>query len=655
MIFSTQIFINTDWFLELIIGEKMVDNKYSAESIKVLEGLEAVRKRPGMYIGSTDKPGLHHLVWEVVDNSVDEHMMGYGNVIYVTINKDGSVTVEDNGRGMPVDMHPIYKRPALEIIVTKLHAGGKFDGKAYAVSGGLHGVGISVVAALSKLMIIEVRKEGKIYTQSYNIGKPTCEVHEIGSYTDGPNGTKVTFFPDDEIFVTTDFDYKVLATRFREMCFLNAGLKIILKDKREGVEKKDEFHYEGGLQEFVKYLNKTRNPIHQKIIFFKKQEDKTVVEAALQYTDSYTENIQSFVNTINTIEGGTHVFGFKAALTKAINDYGIKNGLMKKDQALAGEDVREGITAIISLKMAEPQFEGQTKTKLGNGDTKGIVESMTRVALSDFFEENPTVAKAIITKCLSALKAREAAKRAKDLVRRKNALTSSGLPGKLADCSSKKIEDTELYIVEGDSAGGTAKSGRDRETQAILPLRGKILNVEKSSPSKALESEIISNLVTAVGTSVGEHFDISKIRYGKIIIMTDADVDGAHIKTLLLTFFFRYTPKLIETGRIFVAVAPLYSIKRGNKISYAYTNDELNEVKKTLSDKVEVGRFKGLGEMNDEQLWDTTMNPKTRRLKQVSIADAIEADETFSLLMGDAVAPRKQFIEENAENAEVDL
>lgn len=631
------------------------ETDYSAKNIKVLEGLEAVRRRPGMYIGSTDKPGLHHLIWEVVDNSIDEHMIGFGNIIYVTIHDDGSVSVEDHGRGMPVDVHPVYKRPALEIIVTKLHAGGKFDGKAYAVSGGLHGVGISVVAALSKIMTVEVRKEGKIYTQSYKIGVPTCEVHMIGTYDNEQSGTKVTFLPDNEIFMTTDFDYKVLATRFREMCFLNAGLRIVLKDERKGRETKDEFHYEGGLQEFVRYLNKTRTPIHQKIIYFKKKDGTTIIEAAIQYTDSYNENIQSFVNTINTIEGGTHVLGLKMALTKAINDYAVKNNLLKKDQKLSGEDVREGITAIISLKLSEPQFEGQTKTKLGNGEIRGLVETNTAIALSDFFEENPTVAKNVIAKCLNAFKAREAAKRAKDLVRRKNALVSGGLPGKLADCSSKKVEDTELYLVEGDSAGGTAKSGRDRHTQAILPLRGKILNVEKSSPSKALESEVISNLVTAVGTSTGEHFDLSKIRYGKIIIMTDADVDGAHIKTLLLTFFFRYTPKLIESGRIFVAVAPLYSIKKGNKITYAYDNEELTEAKKTMSDKAEVGRFKGLGEMNDEQLWETTMNPKTRRLKQVSIADAIEADETFSLLMGDAVAPRKQFIEDNAENAVVDL
>ncbi len=633
----------------------MIKNDYSAENIKVLEGLEAVRKRPGMYIGSTDKPGLHHLIWEVVDNSIDEHMIGFGNTIIVTLNPDNSVTVEDNGRGMPVDIHPVYKRPAMEIIVTKLHAGGKFDGKAYAVSGGLHGVGISVVAALSKLMTIEVKKNGNIYTQSYKIGKPINDVHIISTYKNGPMGTKVTFLPDDEIFISTEFDYKTLAVRFREMCFLNAGLKIILEDNRGNEHKREEFHYEGGIQEFVKYLNKTRNPIHSKIIYFKKQEDTTIAEISIQYTDSYNENIQSFVNSINTIEGGMHVLGFKMALTRAINDYATKNNILKKDQKLSGDDVREGITAIISLKLKEPQFEGQTKTKLGNGEIRGVIESITMSSLSDFFEENPTVAKSIINKCISALKAREAAKKAKDLVRRKNALTTSGLPGKLADCSSKKIDETELYIVEGDSAGGTAKSGRDRNTQAILPLRGKILNVEKSSPTRALDSEMISNLITAIGTSVGEHFDIEKLRYGKVIIMTDADVDGAHIKTLLLTFFFRYMPRLIEANKIFVAVAPLYSIKRGSKISYVYTTEELNEIKKTLGEKAEISRFKGLGEMNDEQLWDTTMNPKTRRLKLISTSNAIEADETFSLLMGNVVPPRRQFIEENAEYAEVDL
>jgi DNA gyrase subunit B len=633
----------------------MAEKQYSAKNIKVLEGLEAVRKRPGMYIGSTDKPGLHHLVWEVVDNSVDEHMIGVCDTIKVTLNKDGSMTVEDNGRGMPVDSHPVYKKPAMEIIVTKLHAGGKFDGKAYAVSGGLHGVGISVVAALSKLMTVEVRKKGKIYSQSYKIGKPIHNVKRLGDYKGNRDGTKVTFYPDDEIFTTVEFDFHTLAARFREMAFLNAGLKIILTDNRGGEPNVKEFCYEGGLNEFVKWLNKTRTPVHQKVIYFKREEDTTIVEVAIQYTGSYNENIQGFVNTINTIEGGTHIAGLRTAITRVINDYANKKKMLKKGQKLTGDDAREGITAVISLKLAEPQFEGQTKTKLGNGEVKGIVDSMATSALNEFFEENPSVAKNIINKCLSALKAREAARRAKDLVRRKNALTGSGLPGKLADCSARKMENTELYVVEGDSAGGTAKSGRDRETQAILPLRGKILNVEKSNPSKALGSEMISNLVTAMGCGVGDNFDISKLRYGKIIIMTDADVDGAHIKTLLLTFFFRYTPQLIEAGHVFVAVPPFYSIKKGNKIHYVYTSDELTKKMEELEDKGEVGRFKGLGEMNDEQLWITTMNPKTRRLKQVSIEDGVEADETFSLLMGDAVAPRRQFIEENAHKAEVDL
>lgn len=632
----------------------MGNKEYSADNIKVLEGLEAVRKRPGMYIGSTDKPGLHHLVWEVVDNSVDEHMIGVCDTISVTLQKDGSVTVEDNGRGMPVENHPQYKRPAMEIIVTKLHAGGKFDGKAYAVSGGLHGVGISVVAALSKDMTVEVKKDGTIYSQSYKIGVPKHDVKKIGTYKGKDNGTKVTFMPDDSIFSTIEFDYKTLVTRFREMCFLNAGLKIVLTDERGSEKKSDTFHYEGGLVEFVNWLNKTRKSIHQKVIYFKREEGTTVAEIAIQYTESYNENIQGFVNTINTIEGGTHVAGLKTALTRVLNDYGTKKGMLKKGQKLMGDDAREGITAVISLKLAEPQFEGQTKTKLGNGEVKGIIDSMASSALTEFFEENPSVAKNILTKTLSALKAREAARRAKDLVRRKNALGGAGLPGKLADCSAKKMENTELYVVEGDSAGGTAKSGRDRETQAILPLRGKILNVEKSNPAKALGSEMISNLVTAIGCGVGEHFEIDKLRYGKIIIMTDADVDGAHIKALLLTFFFRYMPQLIEAGHVFVAVPPFYAIKKGNKIYYVYTTEEMNAKKKELG-KCEVGRFKGLGEMNDEQLWDTTMNPKTRRLKQISIQDAVDADETFSLLMGDAVLPRREFIEENAEHAEVDL
>ena len=629
--------------------------KYSAEDIKVLEGLEAVRKRPGMYIGSTDKYGLHHMVYEVVDNSVDEHMAGVCKNITIIINKDNSVSVEDDGRGMPVDMHPVYKRPAMEIIVTKLHAGGKFDNKAYAVSGGLHGVGISVVAALSKLMTVEVKKEGKIYAQSYKIGVPVADMKVIGKCGENESGTKVTFLADETIFSVTDFDHKTLAMRFREICFLNAGLKISFTDLRTENAKSEDYVYEGGLVEFVKWLNKTRNSVHAKPIYFKKQEGYVGVEVAIQYTDSYNENIQGFVNTINTIEGGTHVIGLKSALTRVINDYGEKKGILKKGQKLTGDDVREGVTAVVSLRMRDPQFEGQTKTKLGNSEIKGIVDSMATTALTEFFEENPTVAKSVLVKATSALKAREAAKRAKDLVRRKSALGGAGLPGKLADCSSKKRELTELYIVEGDSAGGTAKGGRDREFQAILPLRGKVLNVEKSNLSKALASEQISNLITAIGTSVGEDFDLSKLRYNKIIIMTDADVDGQHIKALLLTLFYRYTPRLIESGHIFIAVAPFYKIKKGATEYYVYSAEELKNKMKEIGGKAEVSRFKGLGEMNDEQLWETTMNPKKRRMKQVSVEDGVEADEAFSMLMGDAVGPRRQFIEENADKAEVDL
>ncbi len=634
----------------------MSDRNYSAQDIKVLEGLEAVRKRPGMYIGSTDKYGLHHCVYEVVDNSVDEHMAGVGSEIRITLNKNGSVTVEDDGRGMPVDEHPVYKRPAVEIIITKLHAGGKFDNKAYAVSGGLHGVGISVVAALSKDMEVEIRKDGKVYSQNYRIGVPVSDLKIVRDCGMEEHGTKVTFMPDDTIFTTLNFDYKTLATRFRETCFLNAGLKIVFKDLRKEKIVSDSFHYQGGLVEFVKWLNRNKKPIHQKPIYFKRQDNGTIAEVAIQYSDAYNENIQGFVNTINTIEGGTHVVGLKTALTRVINDYGTKKGTLKKGQKLSGDDVREGITAVISIKIPEPQFEGQTKTKLGNGEVKGIIDSMATTALTDFLEENPAVGKAILSKAAAALKAREAAKKAKDLVRRKNALSiGSGLPGKLADCSSRKKENTEIYIVEGDSAGGTAKGGRDRETQAILPLRGKILNVEKSNPARALSSEMISNIITAIGTSVGDSFDISKLRYNKIIIMTDADVDGQHIKALMLTLFFRYVPQLVEAGHIFVAVAPFYKIKKGMKEYYVYNNEELKKKTTELGGKYEVSRFKGLGEMNDEQLWDTTMNPETRRLKQVSIEDAIEADETFSLLMGDAVAPRRAFIEENADKAEVDL
>ncbi len=628
-------------------------SNYSAKDISVLEGLEAVRKRPGMYIGSTDKYGLHHLVYEVVDNSVDECLAGICTNIIIIINKDGSVIVEDNGRGMPVDVHPVYKKSAMEIIVTKLHAGGKFDNKSYQVSGGLHGVGISVVAALSKKMIVEVKRDGKIHMQSYEIGKPMHPVKVIGKCSESETGTKVTFLPDDKIFNTINFDFNTLATRFRETAFLNAGLKIIFTDLRE--EKKEEFYYTGGLVEFVKWLNRTRKNVLHKPIYFKKDTEDVQAEIAIQYTDSYNENIQGFVNTINTIEGGTHVIGFKTALTRVINDYAEKQNILKKGEKLQGEDVREGLTAVISIKIKNPQFEGQTKTKLGNSEIKGAIDSIVTSALSEYFEENPAIAKKIAQKSSSALKAREAAKKAKELVRRKNAFGGSGLPGKLADCSSKKKEQTELYIVEGQSAGGTAKGARDKEFQAILPLKGKILNVEKSNAAKALSSEEISNLITAIGAGVGESFNIEKLRYNKIIIMTDADVDGQHIKTLLLTLFYRYVPQLIEAGNIFIAVAPLYKIRKGSKDIYVYSDEELKKVLKDIPGKPDVSRFKGLGEMNDSQLWDTTMNPKTRILKQISVEDGVEADETFSILMGDVVEPRRKFIEENAKYAEVDL
>ncbi len=624
---------------------------YEAKDIKVLEGLEGVRRRPAMYIGSTAKEGLHHLIYEVMDNAVDECLAGFCSVIDITINNDGSVTIDDNGRGMPVDIHPVYKKSAMEVIVTRLHSGGIFDNNAYAISGGLHGVGISVVAALSKKMSVEVKKTGKIHKQEYKIGKPITKVKIIGKTDKSATGTKVTFTPDDSIFSTTKFDFNTLSTRFREVCFLNAGLKINFKDEIN--KKKEEFHYAGGLVEFVKWLNKTRAPLH-KPIYFKKQSESTIIEVSIQYTDNYNENIHGFVNTINTIEGGTHVVGLKTAITRVINDYAVKNKILKNGEKLQGDDIREGLTAIISMRLQEPQFEGQTKTKLGNSELKGIVDSIASTALSEFFEENPGIAKKIVQKSVNALRARQAAKKAKDLVRRKNALGGSGLPGKLADCSSKKSSQTELYIVEGDSAGGTAKGARDKEYQAILPLGGKILNVEKSNPAKALSSEEIANLITAIGTGIGDEFNLEKLRYNKLMIMADADVDGQHIKTLLLTLFYRYTPQLIESGHIFVAVAPLYKIRKSGKDYYVYSDDEL---KKTLSKlgKGDVSRFKGLGEMNADQLWDTTMNPKTRIIKQISVEDAVEADETFSILMGDVVEPRRKFIEENSTKAELDL
>ncbi|MSS74288.1 DNA topoisomerase (ATP-hydrolyzing) subunit B [Candidatus Pacearchaeota archaeon] len=629
----------------------MAEKGYTGENIKVLEGLEGVRLRPAMYIGSTSKYGLHKLVDEIVDNSVDEAMAGYCTDIDVTLNADGSVTVEDNGRGIPVDPHPVYKIPTVEVVITKLHAGGKFDKGSYKISGGLHGVGISVVAALSKYFKVTVRREGKIYQQEYEIGKPVSKLKVIGEIDKKITGTTIDFTPDETIFSTVKFDFSVLETRFREIAFLNKGVKISLTDKIS--DKSETFKYDGGLIDFVKWVNKSRQALHAKPVYFMKEQDKTIVECAVQYNDSYQENVLSFVNTINTIEGGTHVVGFKTALTRAINDYANKNKLLK-DGNVTGDDVREGLTAIISVKVPEPQFEGQTKTKLGNSDIKGIVDSVCMIAMTEFFEENPPIARRIVDKALEAQKARAAAKKAKELVRRKNAFSVGGLPGKLADCSSNKTEETELYLVEGDSAGGSAKQARNKEIQAILPLKGKILNVEKAPPLKVLSNEEIANLITATGTGINDQFNIEKLRYSKVIIMTDADVDGAHIRTLLLTFFFRFMPKLIEQGNIYIAVSPLYRIrKRGDH--YVYSDKELKELLSKIGDNADVQRFKGLGEMNPEQLWETTMDPKTRMMKKVTIADAVKADEVFSKLMGDDVEPRKKFIAEHASEAQIDI
>ncbi len=622
-------------------------DKYGAENIKVLEGLEGVRRRPAMYIGSTGKEGLHHLVFEVVDNSIDECLAGFCKVVEIVINKDGSLTVKDDGRGIPVDKHPVHKKSAMEIALTKLHAGGKFEKSAYQISGGLHGVGVSCVNALSKKLKARVMRSGKIHQQEYKIGKPLSDVKVVGK-CGSQSGTEITFFPDTEIFSTVEFDFAVLRKRLQEIAFLNP-VKIVLKDERNG--KKEVFHYTGGLREFIEHINKTKSVLH-KPVYFKKELDGNSVEVAIQYTDSYNENLFGFVNTINTTEGGTHVSGFKTAITRAINDYITKKNMLKNEK-ISGDDTREGLTAVINIKMKDPQFEGQTKTKLGNSEMKGIVDSMVFISLTEFLEENPSIANKIAQKIVSSAKARSAAKKARDLVRRKNAMGVSGLPGKLADCSSKKVEKTELYIVEGDSAAGSGKMARDKEFQAILPLKGKILNVEKSNPTKALSSEEIMNLITAIGTGVKENFDISKLRYGKIVLLTDADVDGSHIDTLLLTFFFRYMPELIENGNVFIAVPPLYRFRK-KKDYYVYSEEELKKLNAKLGSG-DVQRFKGLGEMNAQQLWDTTMDPKKRILKKVKIEDAVIADETFNMLMGDVVAPRRKFIEVNAKIAEVDV
>ena len=625
------------------------EHKYGAEQIQVLEGLEHVRKRPGMYIGSVSVRGLHHLVYEIVDNCVDEALAGYCTKIKVEIEPGNIICVEDNGRGIPVDIHPKTKISAAETVYTKLNAGGKFGGDSgYKVSGGLHGVGASVVNALSTWAEVTIQRDGGLFQMKFERGKTVQPLTRIGDSK--LTGTKVRFLADDTIFETLEYNYETLENRFREMAFLTKGLFISIEDKREENPRKAEFCFEGGLNSFVEYLNKNKEKLNQTPIYIEK-DGEVPVEIAFQYTTAYSENIYSFVNNINTIEGGTHLEGFKRALTKTFNDYARSHNLLKeKDGNLQGEDIREGITAVISVKVREPQFEGQTKTKLGNSNVAGIVQSLVNDALGTFLEENPAIAKAILEKCVSASRAREAARKARELVRRKNALESTTLPGKLADCSSKVPEECEVYIVEGDSAGGSAKQGRDRKFQAILPLWGKMLNVEKSRADKIYNNDKLQPVILAVGAGIGNDFDITKIRYGKVIIMADADVDGAHIRTLLLTFFFRYMRPLVENGNVFLAQPPLYKLsKRGMKDIYCYTDEEMNEKMAEIGkDGVNIQRYKGLGEMNPEQLWETTMNPETRTLVQVQMEDAIKADEIFTILMGDEIAPRREFIEANA-------
>ena len=630
------------------------NHKYGAEQIQVLEGLEAVRKRPGMYIGSTSVRGLHHMVYEIVDNCVDEALAGYCTEIKVAIEPGNIISVEDNGRGIPVEIHPKTHISTAETVYTVLHAGGKFGGDSgYKVSGGLHGVGASVVNALSTWTEVTIKRDGGLYQMYFEKGKTVKKLEKIGD-AEG-TGTKVRFLADDTIFESLDYDYETLEKRFREIAFLTKGLKITIEDKREETPKKAEFCFEGGLVSFVEFLNKNKEKLHKTPIYIEKN-GEIPVEIAIQYTSSYSENIYTFVNNINTIEGGTHLEGFKRSLTKVFNDYARSHNILKeKDNNLQGEDIREGITAVVSVKVKEPQFEGQTKTKLGNSEVTGVVQSMVNEALSTFLEENPNVAKAILEKCISASRAREAARKARELVRKKNSLETSTLPGKLADCSSKNADECEVYIVEGDSAGGSAKQGRDRKFQAILPLWGKMLNVEKARADKIYGNDKLNPVILAVGAGIGADFDITKIRYGKVIIMADADVDGAHIRTLLLTFFFRYMRPLIENGNVYLAQPPLYKLsKKGMKDVYCYTDEDLDKAYKELEEKgitrdqLGLQRYKGLGEMNPEQLWDTTMNPETRILVKVTMEDAIKADEIFTLLMGDEVEPRREFIQQNA-------
>ena len=644
-------FINSPAFhsCRLIISSKVIlrwmikTNEYGASSIQMLKGLEAVRKRPAMYVGDSQVTGLHHLVYEIVDNSVDEALGGHCTKVLVTLNKEGSVTVEDDGRGIPVDIMPKVNKPALEVVMTELHAGGKFDNKSYKVSGGLHGVGVSVVNALSEHLFVVVRRNGKIYQQSYSRGKPEEPLQETG--VSESTGTKITFTPDKEIFETTDYKFDVLSTRLREISFLNPGLEIIIRDQQS--EKENVFRYDGGIKSFVEWINKNKTAIHP-VIYLKSERNGINLEVALQYNSGYVENVFSFANTINTNEGGTHLSGFKTALTRALNSYAEKNNLLK-DVKITHSDTLEGLAAVISVKVPEPQFEGQTKRKLGNSEVKGLVYSMVVSGLNSYLEENPKPARQIVNKCIYAAEGREAARKARDLTRRKTALSSGSLPGKLADCSSTDPAECELYVVEGDSAGGSSKQGRNRSFQAILPLRGKILNVEKARIQKIFENKEITSLGTAIGTSFGEEFNIDKARYHKIIITCDADVDGAHIRTLLLTFFFRYMKDLVEKGYVYVAQPPLYRVSKNRKEHYVYNDEKLKEILDEVGEEgASIQRYKGLGEMNPGQLWETTMNPDKRTLVRVSVEDAVAADKMFSILMGEEVAPRRAFIEKHA-------
>ncbi|GGL22315.1 DNA gyrase subunit B [Halarchaeum grantii] len=630
--------------------------EYGAGQIQVLEGLEAVRKRPAMYIGSTDARGLHHLVYEVVDNSIDEALAGHCDEITVTLHDDGSVSVEDDGRGIPIDTHAEYDRPAVEVILTVLHAGGKFDNKSYQVSGGLHGVGVSVVNALSEQLAVVVDREGGRFRERFERGEPVTDLERITDVPDDQTGTLIRFTPDSEIFETTDFKFETLESRLRELAFLNSGVTITLQDEREGEDGREtSFHYEGGIREFVEYLNESRTALHEDVIYLTGEEQDVQVEIAMQATDDLQSSTHAFANNINTREGGTHLTGFKTALTRTVNDYASEHGLLKEldGENLKGEDIREGLTAVVSIKHPDPQFEGQTKTKLGNSEVRGIVESTVHDGLGTYFEEHPDTAEAVVEKAVEAAKARKAAQKAEELTRRKNALESGALPGKLADCQTREPEDAELFIVEGDSAGGSAKQARDREFQAVLPIKGKILNVEKHRLDRILENDEIRALITAAGTGIGEEFDIEELRYDKIIFATDADVDGAHIRTLLLTFFYRHMRPLLEGGHVYAIQPPLYRIRYRGETFDAMTEEERDRIieERCNGNPSQVQRFKGLGEMNPEQLWDTSMNPENRVLKKFTVEDAAEADRMFSVLMGDAVGPRKQFIQEHATDA----